>query len=342
MKCGRFAGPRRWLAPLGAAIWLAVAFAHPARAESAAAIQGASQYGESHVVTRTLERFAELVRQYYGKPIEFTLHKGSSRGLERQYFTLMSKGDGIDYAIVAPVHMIEATAMARLIDAPFLFRDAAHWNAALGGDALKPFAEAIAAKADVMIIGFAGGSTRHVFAVAQPADGPLKDGGLKGLTLRVPGGPPWHDVFEAVGAAPRVVPANALYNDIKKGAVAAAEGDAATIEAMKLYEVAPSLLRTAHTIAVRPICFSARAFKALPMELQEAILKAGAEAGAFGRALEQAEDAARLDTLEQEGRVKRAPFDARAALKARADPVLANYAKEIGAEALLGAIEAVK
>lgn len=337
MKSGRFAAPGRWFAPLGAAICLSVAFAHPAHGESVAAIHGASQYGDSHVVTRTLERFAELVRQYYGKPVEFTLHKDASRGLERQYFTLMSKGGGIDYAIVTPVHMIDASAMARLIEAPFLFRDAAHWNAVLGGDALKPFAEAIAAKADVMIIGFAGGSARHVFATAAPADT-----GVKGLTLRVPGGPPWHEVFEAIGAVPRVAPANTIYNDLKKGTLAATEGDAVTIEAMKLYEVAPWLLRSAHAVAVRPICFSAKTFKSLPAELQEAILKAGAEAGAYGRTLEQAEDAGRLETLEQEGRLKPTTFEARAAMKARADPVLANYAKENGAEAMLAAIEAVK
>ena len=334
MECGRFAAPGRWSVVVGAAICLAVAFAHSARAESAVAIRGASQYGESHVVTRTLERFAELIRQYYGKPVELTLHKDASRGLERQYFALLSSGGGIDYAIVSPVHMIEASAMARLIEAPFLFRDAAHWSAVLGGDALKPFADAVAARADVMIVGFAGGSARHLFAATPPP----ADATFKGLALRVPGAPPWQEVFEALGAMPRVVPASALYNEIKNGALAATEGDGATIEAMKLYEVAPYLLRSAHTIAVRPICFSAKTFRSLPAELQEAILKAGIEAGAFGRALEQAEDAARLETLEQEGRLRRAALSARADMQARADrsnPV----ERQLG---LLKAIEAVK
>src|SRR5882757_1278640 len=86
-QCGRFARRWRWsVLGVGAGICLAVAFAHAARGESAAAIHGASQYGESHVVTRTLARFEELVRTYYGKPVEFALHKEASRGLERQYF----------------------------------------------------------------------------------------------------------------------------------------------------------------------------------------------------------------------------------------------------------------
>src|SRR5204862_8232517 len=65
------------------------------------------------------------------------------------------------------------------------------------------------------------------------------------------------------------------------------------------YEVAPYLVRSAHAIAIRPICFSAKSFRALPPELQEAILKAGAEAGAYGRAIEQAEYEARLERSEE-------------------------------------------
>ena len=339
MQCGRFVARWRWFAlGVGAVICLAVAFTHAARAQSAAAIHGASQYGESHVVTRTLARFEEFVRTYYGKPVEFALHQDASRGLERQYFLGMSQGVGIDYAIVSPVHMADGSKMARLIEAPFLFRDAAHWNAALASGAFKSFADEIAAKADVMVIGFAGGGVRNVFAaksVANAAD-------LKGMKIRVPGAPPWRETFEAIGMAPSVVPANAIYNEIKKGALSATEGDMATIESARLYEVAPYLVPTGHAFAFRPICFSAKTFKALPPDLQEAILKAGIEAAAYGREIEQAEEAARLDMLEQQGKLKRELMDDRAMIKPLADPAIETYAKEIGTEALLTAIKAAK
>jgi len=41
---------------------------------------------------------------------------------------------------------------APFIDAPFLFRDIAHWNKVLDADLLKPIADEIAQKADVMLI----------------------------------------------------------------------------------------------------------------------------------------------------------------------------------------------
>ncbi len=43
---------------------------------------------------RALLRFEELVKKYYGKPINFTLHRNSSLGLEKQYFEYMSPGQG--------------------------------------------------------------------------------------------------------------------------------------------------------------------------------------------------------------------------------------------------------
>ena len=46
------------------------------------------------------------------------------------------------------------------------------------------------------------------------------------------------------------------------------------------------------------------------------------------------EEAVKLDTLEKAGKLKRVPFEERDAMKKLADPVMATYAKEIGAEGI--------
>jgi TRAP-type C4-dicarboxylate transport system substrate-binding protein len=66
---------------------------------------------------------------------------------------------------------------------------------------------------------------------------------------------------------------------------------------MKFYEVAPHLAMTEHAITIRPICFSTKTFKSLPKDLQDAIIKAGKEAGAYGREVESSEDGAKLEAL---------------------------------------------
>ena len=40
-------------------------------------LHGASQFGDDHAFTKSLVRFEELVKKYYGKPVNFVLHKNS-------------------------------------------------------------------------------------------------------------------------------------------------------------------------------------------------------------------------------------------------------------------------
>jgi TRAP-type C4-dicarboxylate transport system substrate-binding protein len=72
------------------------------------------------------------------------------------------------------------------------------------------------------------------------------------------------------------------------------------------------------------------------------VLKAGKEAGAYGRQIESSEDEQKLVKMEKEGKLKRVPFAGRDQMKKLVDPVMAAYAKEIGAEQILTKINAIK
>src|SRR2546430_1941097 len=220
----------RILAVIAALCLAAVINTSPARAQDTITLHGAVQFNDDHAFNKALLKFEELVKKYYGKPINFVLHRNSELGLEKDYFAYMNQGISVDYGIVSPAHMSTFSKAAPFIDAPFLFRDLDHWNKVLAQDLLKPMTE--------------------------------------------------------------------------------------------------------HAITIRPICFSGKAFKKLPPDLQQAILKAGKEAGAYGRQVESSEDTAKLDALEKAGRLKRVPFTDRAEMKKLVDPVMAAYAKEIGAETI--------
>src|SRR5712672_3111282 len=295
---------------------------------------GASQFNDDHAFTKALVKFQELTAKYYGKPISFVMHKNSELGLEKDYFAYMNQGKAVDYAIVSPAHMSTFSRAAPFIDAPFIFRDLAHWNKVLDVDLLKPIADEIAQKADVMLIGYAGGGTRNIF-VNKPVRNLAE---MKGLKVRVQGAPIWSRTFAAIGMSPTVIAYNEIYNAIQNGVIAAGENEAAGVEAMKFYEVAPHLNLTQHAVSIRPICFSVKTLKTLPKDLQDAIMKAGKEAGDFGRKLESSEEVTKLDTLEKAGKLKRVPFEERDAMKKLADPVMAQYAKEISAEGIFDKI----
>ena len=309
-----------------------------ANAQAPLTLNGAVQFNDDHAFNKTLLKFEELVKKYYGKPINFVLHRNSSLGLEKQYFEYMAQGKAVDYGIVSPAHMSTFSKAAPFIDAPFLFRDLAQWNKVLELDLLKPVADEIAQKADVMLIGYAGGGVRNIF-VNKPVSTLAE---IKGLKVRVQGAPIWSKTFAATGMSPTVIAYNEVYNAIQNNVINAGENEAAGVEQMKFFEVAPHLAMTEHAITIRPICFSAKVFKTLPADLQQAILRAGKEAGAYGRQVESSEDAQKLEALEKAGKLKRVAFKDRDAMKKLVDPVMIAYAKEIEADGILAKINAVK
>jgi TRAP-type transport system periplasmic protein len=122
----------------------------------------------------------------------------------------------------------------------------------------------------------------------------------------------------------------------------AAENEAAGIQQMKFYEVGPDISLTQHAITVRPLCFSGKTFRRLPEALQAAIIKAGKEAGAFGRQIESSQDTEMLAAMEAEGKLKTHVFSERDQLLKLAEPVKKAYAKEIDATEVLEAIDRVR
>jgi TRAP-type C4-dicarboxylate transport system substrate-binding protein len=319
---------------------LATALALPALAvaQEKITLHGASQFNDEHAFTKAMVKFEEVVKQCYGKPIEFVLHKNSELGLEKQYFEYMSQGRAVDYAIVSPAHMSTFSKAAPFIDAPFLFRDLDHWNKVLDQDLLKPIADEIGKRADVMLIGYAGGGVRNIFvnkSVQTLAD-------LKGLKVRVQGAPIWSRTFAATGMSPTVIAYNEVYNAIQNGVISAGENEAAGVEQMKFFEVAPNLAMTEHAITIRPLVFSGKTYRNLPADLQQCVVKAGKEGGAHGRKIESSEDSAKLEALEKSGKLKRIAFKDRAEMKKLVDPVLTAYAKEIEADKILEQINNIK
>lgn len=329
----------QWAARLCAALFaVAAAFSTPALAQQAITLHGAVQFNDDHAFNKSLLKFEELVKKYYGKPINFVLHRNSELGLEKEYFAYMNQGISVDYGIVSPSHMSTFAKAAPLMDMPFLFRDLAHWNKVLDSDAFAPIVGDVSKKADVMIIGYAGGGTRNIFA-----KNPVRNmAELNGLTMRVMGAPIQTKIFNAVTAKPSVIAYNEIYNAIQSGVIMGAENEAAGVEQMKFYEVAPALSLTQHAITVRPICFSGKTFKRLPKDLQAAIVRAGKEAGKYGRDVETGEDSAKIAALEKAGKLKTYPFTERPRMLALAEPVKKEYAKEIDATAILAKVDAIK
>ena len=317
-------------------IWICIIVSFMVASGSLAAdftFHGASQFDETHAFTRLLRKFEELVQLYYtgDKSIEFVMHLNSELGLEKDYFAYMNQGLSVDYAVVAPSHMSTFSKKATLLDPPMLYKNHIHWSKVLGGNALDPIKEDVMKRADVLLIGYGGGGTRHLI-VNKPVQ-TMAD--VKGLPIRVMGAPIQTRMFNAFGMAPTVIAYAEVYNAIQTGVIDAAENEAAGIQQMKFYEVGPNIAMTAHSITVRPLCFSNKTFQRLPADLQAAILQAGKDAGTYGRILESSEDIKKLMQMQSEGKLKTIYFKERDKLVKAAEPVIEAYFKENNASQVL-------
>lgn len=310
--------------------------AHSAMA--ATTLVGAVQFDENHAFTKALRKFEEEAKACSNGSLEFDLHLNSELGLEKDYFENMSQGIAVDYAIVSPSHMSTFSQKAPLMDMPFLFRDLDHWNAVMEQDALAPLAEDVLKKANVRLIGYAGGGTRQLI-VNRPITNMAE---LEDLPMRVMGAPIQTQIFEAIHAAPSVIAYSEVYNAIQTGVIDAAENEAAGIETMKFYEVGPHIALTQHAITVRPIAISNAVFEKLTAAEQACVLKAGKMGGDLGRQVESSEDSAKLNAMEDAGLLTTHVFTDRDKLLELAKPVKEAYAEELGATDVLKAIEAVQ
>ncbi|PHN05505.1 TRAP transporter substrate-binding protein [Flavilitoribacter nigricans] len=317
-----------------------VAFARYRPDHNTIVLHGASQFDDSHSYTRALVRFSELVASYYTGPekLEFVLHKNSELGTEKEYFSYMNIGAVVDFAITSPSHGSTFSRMITIMDVPFLFQDTEHYLAAMESDVFADLEQQLYDRADVRILGYGGGEKRHIFG-RRPVRN-LEE--LQGFDMRVMGSPIQSRMFSALGAYPTVISGDEVYNAIQTGVISGAENSATALDYFKWYEVAQDVSLTAVSIIVRPLLFSGKRFRALPAGLQDAILKAGREAMQFERELEIAIDDPLMQQLAADGKVRLHEFANRDTLLKLAAPVKAAYAREVGASAILDAINALK
>lgn len=297
-------------------------------------LRGASLFDNDHAYSKTLIKFSELVNEYYDGDVTFDLRGNSELGIEPDYVNFLTQGVAIDYAIIAPSNLARFADSLPLMDMPFVFRDLEHWNAVLSSDVLAPLEEVLLEKADLRIIGYAGGGTRNL--ISNKVISNLEE--LEGHKMRVMGAPIQAQVFEAATAAPAAIAYSEVYNAIQTGVVDGLENEAASLLQYKFFEVAPNVTLTQHSITVRPIIFSNKSFTKLPEELQAVVLKAGKEAGDYGREIESREDGEKLQQMADANQIQVHDFADRQVLLDLVVPVQDAYAAELGAQDLLEAI----
>lgn len=212
-----------------------------------------------------MAKFAELIEENYDGEVTFDLRLNSELGTEPDFVNFLTQGVAIDYAIIAPSNLARFAPSLPLMDMPFVFRDLDHWNAVLSSDVLAPLEDELLDKADLRIVGYAGGGTRNLIS-----DKPISNlAELEGHKMRVMGAPIQARVFEAATAAPAAIAYAEVYNAIQTGVVSGLENESASLQQYKFFEVAPNVTLTEHSITVRRSCSATRVSRSCPRHCRQ-------------------------------------------------------------------------
>src|SRR5712664_2049998 len=126
------------------------------------------------------------------------------------------------------------------------------------------------AGAGVYLIPFGGmeNGFKHITSVAKPIRAAAD---LEGFRMRTPGGKLFVEFYKALGAEPRIVGFNRLYQALAEGQVDGQENPLVIAEENRLYEVCKYLSMTSHQWAGYNLIANNDFWQRLPAQIQEIV-----------------------------------------------------------------------
>ncbi|MFC0218091.1 tripartite ATP-independent transporter DctP family solute receptor [Pseudochelatococcus lubricantis] len=165
---------------------------------------------------------------------------------------------------------------AQILDLPFLFRDREHLQRVLDGQVGQDLKSAIAEQGFVAL-GYINYGARHLLA----KEAILTPEGLAGKRVRAVPNPVHTELWKALKAQPIALPIAETYNALKTGVADAMDLTKSAYAGLKLYEVVPFLIETAHIWASGTVYLSAKFWNSLNDEEKQAFSEAAAEGATY-------------------------------------------------------------
>jgi len=281
----------------------------------ATAVRWGEMLAPSHPQVQMVERVAAEVKEKTSGRIDIQSFPNGQLGSGRDMMEAVSAG---------ALHMTTdgAGALAALlpalsvIEAPYLWRDAAHMAKSVSSPQFKKMNDDLVARRQMRLASVTYYGKRHLTTgtknVRSPAD-------MNGFKLRVPPVDVFRAMAEAWGAVATPVNFNELYLALNQGAVDGQENPLPTIQSGKFFEVQKFLVLTEHIITPRLVIVNEGFYRGL-RNADRDILEAALANGAKWQDAELLKQEATLvDTLRAAGMTVVQPD-----VKAWREPVLAK------------------
>jgi tripartite ATP-independent transporter DctP family solute receptor len=280
--------------------------------------------------TKGVRYFADKVKERTQGRVRIDVYSDAVLGSVIEMVEQVQRG-ALDFVVATPGHLSPFFKEMDLLELPFLFKNHAHRDAVAKGAVGRQYAENVEKKANVIMLGYFGGSVRNVICLRKAVNS-IDD--LQGTKMRVWQSSVVIDTWKALGTVPTMITYAEVYNALQTGVVECAENESLTFVNAKWAEAGKFVALTQHSITIRPFLMSAKSFAKLPKADQEAMLAVGREAADYESKLEVEEDGMARDLLVSKYGVKITTPDRKPFIE-RTEAVRQNFAKSVGAEATL-------
>jgi len=279
------------------------------------------------------KRFAELVKQYTRGEVEVTIFASAQLGGEQTTAKMCQLGT-LDISLQA---VNNSSMWYRPLDIyimPFLFRDREHVNKVLFGPLGKEIEKEYIKASKMRIISWFEWGDRAIFTNAKAINKPED---LDGIKIRVPKNPVMVDTYNQLGATATAIDWGELYSALQQGLADGLEGPPQGMIDMKFNDFLKYYSYINVFYGLADVLINEKVFQSLSEENQQAILRAGQEAGAYQRWLSAVSHVEGLAKLAELG-VKVNKVEDRQAFIDKVGPVYEKYQKKIGAELFEGVV----
>lgn len=271
------------------------------------------------------KRFSELLDTYTRRAMQVKVFPSAQLGVEQNTAKDVQLGT-LDFSLVA---INNASMWYKPLDVtilPFMFRDRTHAEAVLAGKVGEELFEGYRKASGVRIISVFEWGDRAIMTKGRAIDKPAD---LKGIKIRLPKNSVMLDTYNALGATTTAIDWGELYAALQQGAADGLEGPPQGMIDMKFTDFLKNYSYVNIFYGLAVIVMNDKAFLALPKAQQDAILRAGREAGEYQRWVSAVSHVDGLANLQKLGVKVNVVADRQAFVKA-VQPVWDKYKAEIG------------
>ena len=258
---------------ISAALASTIAGALPRSARAATTLRWATVLATNHPGVAMMERVAKQVKEQTSGAVDIQTFPAGQLGSSRDVIEAASSG-AIQIVDEGAAQFGQFVPQFSILEAPYIWRDAAHIRRVLSSTLVDEMNAALVAKRAMRVIGSTYYGKRHITSGSK-AINTVDD--MKGFKLRIPEVDTFRAMAEAWGARPTPLNISELYLALSQGAVDGQENPLPTIQSNKFFEVQKYLVLTGHIITPRLIVVNETVWQSLAAKDRQ-ILQAAIEA----------------------------------------------------------------